>query len=142
MNKTKQTLALLTAAMVSSTALVPVFAQDTRHPVRSDVKQAMHNPVVKQAAIGGALGAAAGLFSRESSIWRGLGIGALTGAGTGLVSDSKTMNRHPLVKSTAQGAIVGTGTSAVFRRSKGKGALVGAGAGAGWHFLKDYFDKK
>lgn len=95
--------------------------------------------VVKQSAIGAGIGAATGYVSGESGLLRGAGIGAITGAGTGIVGSSSTLRNRPLIRSTAQGAIIGTGAAAVTRKSKVKGAVIGAGSGAGWHFLKDWF---
>jgi hypothetical protein len=96
--------------------------------------------VVKQAAVGAGIGAATGYISKESSIGRGAGIGAITGAGTGLLDSSNTLRRRPLIKDTAKGAVIGTGTSAVLRNNKLKGAAVGAGSGAAWHFVKKVFN--
>jgi hypothetical protein len=94
--------------------------------------------VVKQSAIGAGLGAATGYVSGESGLLRGAGLGAITGAGTGIVGSSSTLRNKPLVRSTAQGAIIGTGAAAITRKSKAKGALIGAGSGAGWHFLRSW----
>lgn len=98
--------------------------------------------VLKQSAIGAGIGAITGGVSERGTVLKGAGVGALTGAGTGLIDTSRTMERHPLLKNTAKGAVIGTGVSATTDRSKVKGAAVGAGAGAGWHLLKDYLDKK
>jgi YMGG-like Gly-zipper/Glycine-zipper domain len=96
--------------------------------------------VVKQAAVGAGIGAATGYISKESSIGRGAGIGAITGAGTGLIDSSSTLRNRPLIKDTAKGAVIGTGASAVLRNNKLKGAAIGAGSGAGWHFVKKVFN--
>ena len=134
MTNAKKALTAVTATLVVSSMTVVVSPVQAE----SDLK---HNPVVKQAAIGGAVGAAAGGLSKESSIWKGLGIGALVGAGTGLLDSSRALDDKPLVKDAAKGAAIGAGTGAVVDSGVGKGAAVGAGAGAGWHFLKKYLDK-
>ena len=136
MNIQTRTMALLTALTVSSVGLLPsAFAQEY-HPL-------LHNQIIKQGAVGAGVGAAAGLLGGHGrheghSVIRGAGVGALTGAGTGLVSRSKILRGHPLAKTTAQGAIIGTGASVIFHKSPAKGALLGAGVGAGWHFLDQY----
>jgi hypothetical protein len=103
-------------------------------------KDAFKNPIVKQSAVGAAVGLGAGMLSREGSPLKGAGIGALVGAGTGLMDTSTTLKNKPLLKSTAKGALIGTGAGAVMGTSKLKGAALGAAAGAGAHFIKDYMD--
>lgn len=100
------------------------------------------NDIVKQTAIGAGVGVAAGALSDESSALKGAGVGALAGAATGLIDYSGKLDRHPLVRNAAKGAIIGTGTSAVMNSGKVKGALVGAGAGAGYHLIRDYLDSR
>lgn len=96
------------------------------------------HPVVRDSAVGAAAGIGASALSGESSLLKGAGVGALAGAGTGLVSSSKLLHGKPLVKSSAEGAIIGTGASTIFGKSKLKGAAVGAAAGAGAHYLRKY----
>ncbi len=129
-------LVLNMAIVMGLSALTPVQAEDTR------TKRALRNPIVKQAAIGAVAGTIGGALSGETSAVKGAGIGALTGAGTGLIDTSSTMNRKPLLKSTAKGAVIGTGVSAVAGRGKVKGAVVGAGVGAGAHVLNDYLNRR
>lgn len=131
----KMTLAslLLTLFMAS---LTPFASAEDRWSLDNLVKK----PVVKQAAIGAAAGAAGGALSDRASIGKGAFAGALAGAGTGLVSQSRYFNDKPLIKNTVQGAIVGTGASYALGTNKLKGAAVGAGGGAGYHYIRRYLD--
>lgn len=113
------------------------YFEPVNNSAKSQIKGALANPVVKQAAIGAAVGAAAGLFSDKSSVLRSAGIGTLVGAGTGLVGSSQSLQNRPMVKTALQGAIIGTGASAVTRNSALKGALLGGAAGAGAQYVKD-----
>jgi hypothetical protein len=101
------------------------------------------HPMQKSAAIGAGVGAvgggAAGLISGRGIV-RGAAIGAGTGAGVGVIRSSQIMRRHPIVKNTATGALVGLGVGwASSRRGStiGKTAAVGAAAGLGWGLLKN-----
>ncbi|MGE0201815.1 MAG: hypothetical protein AB7P76_12730 [Candidatus Melainabacteria bacterium] len=127
--------AVMTAGLLSA-GLAPVsFAQSYDYGTGSKTKT-----VVRQAAIGAGIGALGGALTERTSIGRGLGVGALTGAGTGLIETSDSMQRHPLVKNTLQGAVIGTGTSVARRGDTARGAVIGAGAGAGWHLLRNYLN--
>lgn len=99
-------------------------------------------PVVKQAAIGTAIGAGAGLFTHKTSVGKGALAGGLTGAGTGALSQAKYFKDKPLIRNTLQGAVVGTGTSYATDSNRLKGAAVGAGAGAGYHYIRKYIDDR
>ncbi len=131
---TRKSLSFLTAALFALLMFSPVSFADDR--------SLMRNPMVKQTAIGAGVGAAAGALSRETSVVKGAGIGALTGLGTGAIDSTGVLNRRPLVRSAAKGAVIGTGASAVMDRSKMKGAAVGAGAGAGYHLIRDYMNNR
>ena len=98
-------------------------------------------PAVKQGVVGAAVGAGVGALSDRSTVTRGAVTGAATGVGTGLVTQSKILRDKPLVRNTAQGAIIGTGASYATHRDAASGAVVGAGAGAGYHFLKKYLNR-
>lgn len=137
-------LTILKPKALLTLSLLTVFGVNTMMPAQAEdrTRRALRNPIVKQAAIGTAAGAVGGVLSGETSVLKGAGIGALTGAGTGLIDTSSTMNRKPLVKSTAKGAVIGTGVSAVAGRGKVKGAAVGAGVGAGAHLLNDYINRR
>lgn len=102
--------------------------------------KALKNPMVKQALVGAGVGAAASLFTDRTSLLRGAGVGALVGAGTGLVDNSDTLADKPLLRSSLKGAAIGTGVSALGRHNTLKGAAVGAGVGAGAHYLKNYLN--
>ncbi|MBX2860129.1 MAG: hypothetical protein KTR14_02770 [Vampirovibrio sp.] len=127
----KKSMALSIAVMATAVILAPGSAlagEKTRN-------------VVKHSAIGAGVGAITGGLSERGSVLRGAGVGALTGAGTGVVDNSDTLRDRPLIRNTAKGAIIGTGVSATTKRSKLKGAAVGAGAGAGFQLLKDYLNR-
>ncbi|MCE3235536.1 MAG: hypothetical protein K0Q50_1716 [Vampirovibrio sp.] len=97
-------------------------------------------PFVKQAAVGAAIGAGAGVLSDRTSVGRGAVAGGLAGAGTGALSQSKYLRNKPLLKNTLQGAVIGTGTSYATRSDKVTGAVLGAGAGAGYHYIRKYMN--
>jgi hypothetical protein len=110
---------------------------------RDDRTYWQRHPMQKGAAIGGGVGAAggaiAGLISGRGLL-RGAAIGAGTGAGVGVVRTSQTMKRHPVVRDTATGGLVGLGLGwASSRRGStiGKTAGVGAAGGFGYALLKD-----
>jgi len=101
------------------------------------------HPMQKGAAIGAGVGAVGGGITGLISgrgIVRGAAIGAGTGAGVGMVRTSQTLKRHPVIRDTATGGLVGLGLGwASSRRGNtiGKTAGVGAAAGLGWGLLKD-----
>jgi len=92
--------------------------------------------VVRNAAIGAGAGAILGGVSKEGSALRGAGYGALSGAGTGLINNSKTLNGHPVVRDSLKGAAIGAGASAAMGKNSVKGAGVGAGTGALWGWFR------
>jgi hypothetical protein len=112
-----------------------VYVENT---TQSRARSVARDPIVKQAAIGAALGAGAGALTDKSTVLRGAGIGVLTGAGSGLIDSSRSLEGKPLVKSGLKGAVIGTGASAVTRNNKLKGAAIGGAAGAGVHVIRDY----
>jgi hypothetical protein len=104
------------------------------------------HPKVKGAVIGTGAGAGAGALTGLISgkgIARGAAIGAGTGAGVGILQGSKIMQRHKLVKDTAQGSLVGLGLSMAATRGHGSGkkvagaTAIGGALGLGAGFLKD-----
>ncbi len=99
-------------------------------------------PVVKQGVVGAAAGAAVGALSDRSSVGKGAVTGAAVGVGTGLMTQSRFLRDKPLLRNAAQGAVIGTGASYVTGKSKVKGAAIGAGGGAGYHYVKKYLDKR
>lgn len=106
--------------------------------LKTKTQNALKNPIVKQAAVGAAVGTAASLFSDRTSVLKGAGVGALVGAGTGLVDKSTTLEDKPLARSALKGVAIGTGASIISHKSMLKGAILGAGAGTGVHYLKKY----
>jgi hypothetical protein len=99
-------------------------------------------PAVKQGAIGAAAGAAVGAFSDRSSVGKGAITGAAVGVGTGLMTQSQFFRDKPLLRNAAQGAVIGTGASYATGRSKTNGAVLGAGGGAGYHYVRKYLDRR
>ncbi len=99
-------------------------------------------PAVKQGAIGAAAGAAVGALSDRTSVGKGAVTGAAVGVGTGLLTQSKYFRDKPLLRNTAQGAVIGTGAGYATGRSKLDGAVLGAGGGAGYHYIKKYMDRR
>jgi hypothetical protein len=108
----------------------------------SFAEKLIDKPMVKQAAVGAAAGVAVGALSDRASVGKAAATGAVVGAGTGLVSQSKYFKDKPLLRRSIQGAAIGTGASYATGRDKATGAVVGAGSGAGYHFIKQYLDKK
>lgn len=97
-------------------------------------------PIVRDAAVGTAIGVGAGMLTHQTSVGRGAITGAVTGAGMGAVRQSKYFQDKPLLRNTAQGAILGTGASYATDSNRLRGAALGAGAGAGYHYLRKYMD--
>lgn len=90
--------------------------------------------------VGTAAGALTGLISGKG-VFRGAAIGAGTGAGVGIVGNSETLKRHPIVRDTAVGTISGAGialssTKRGKLRNMGKGAGVGAAMGMALGLLR------
>lgn len=139
-------LGLLTVATVSSQYFcLPADAQYRGYVNRQNtgVKGFFNrHPKVKSATIGAgvgtAAGAATGLISGRG-VGRGALIGAGAGAGVGLIRSSRTLQRHPIVKHTATGSVVGLGLGMAAGRGRRpglKGAAVGAGVGLGLGVLQ------
>jgi hypothetical protein len=86
--------------------------------------------ILKGGLVGAGIGAGAGLLL-DRPVGRTALVGAGVGAGTQAVRYSRTMRRHPIVKTAAYGALAGTGVSAATGRRLGKGALWGGAIGTG-----------
>jgi hypothetical protein len=104
------------------------------------------HPKVKSAAVGAGVGTAAGALTglvTHKGVMRGAVIGAGAGAGVGLIHESQTMKRHPIVKDVAEGTAVATALGLAAHRGphEGKHALqlgaVGGAAGLGVGLLKN-----
>lgn len=109
----------------------------------ADVRDWLGNDIVKQGAIGAGVGAITGVVREDGpSTVKSAGIGAVTGAAGGAIDHTGVLDNNPLARRAAKGAIYGTGGSAVLGKSKIKGAAVGAGTGAGYHYLKKYLDNR
>ncbi len=96
--------------------------------------------VLTHTAVGAAGGAVLGGASDRQTLGKGALYGGAAGLGTGLVNNSKTMQRRDGLRRTTTGAIVGAGAGASSGHGAIKGTAVGAGAGLGWHVLKERFD--
>jgi len=130
----KNSLAVLLLAAIIGTIPAGAFAE------QSTLKKVLAKPIVKQAAVGAAIGAGAGVLSDRTSIGKGALAGGLAGAGTGAISQSRYLKGKPLVRNTLEGAVIGTGASYALGKDKAKGAVLGAGAGAGYHYIRKYMD--
>lgn len=95
------------------------------------------SPSVKSGIAGGGIGLGAAALTKHMGLWHGTWVGAAYGAGFGLMDESFFFKRHPLMRRTAKGAIVGLGAATVTGAAAlGPAAAVGAGVGAGIHLLK------
>ena len=91
---------------------------------------------VKSGVAGAGIGLGAAALT-EHNLLRGSLIGGACGLGVGLMDESYFFKRHPLIRRTAKGAAIGMGAAAVTTAAAlGPAAAVGAGVGAGIHFLK------
>jgi hypothetical protein len=138
----------LTQTSLAETTYRKVYDPQTRqyyyvpeNSLRSQTRSALKNPVVKQAAIGAAVGAASGLLSDRTSVVKGAGIGALVGAGTGYMDKSQALQDKPLARTALKGAAIGTGAGLISGHGFVKGALIGAAGGAGVHYFKNYLNQ-
>ncbi len=95
-------------------------------------------PMARQAAIGAAAGVAAGALSDRMSVGKGALTGAVVGAGTGYMSQNNTLATRPLLRQTLKGALVGVGVGYAADYNVLKGGLIGAGSGAGYHYVRKY----
>jgi hypothetical protein len=95
--------------------------------------------ILKGGLVGAGIGAGGGLLTGRS-VGRTALIGAGLGAGVQATRYSRTMRRHPILKTAAYGALTGTGVSAMTGdgRRLGRGALWGGGIGAGLGALSHY----
>ena len=87
--------------------------------------------ILKGGLVGAGIGAGAGVLLNKP-VGRTAILGTGIGAGTQAVRYSRTMNRHPIVKTAAYGALAGAGASQLTREgSIKKGTLWGAAIGTG-----------
>src|ERR1044072_4583879 len=98
----KSAIAALTMASVAGLAIPSAHAAEW-----GDLDNLIRKPVVKQAAIGAAAGAAGGLLSDRVAAGRGILAGGIAGAGSGLLSQSRYFDDKPLVRNALQGGIIG-----------------------------------
>ncbi|MEM0951661.1 MAG: hypothetical protein AAGI66_05905 [Cyanobacteria bacterium P01_H01_bin.74] len=134
-------LASLAILMLSICFVVPLAAHADNNSGWS-LNSVTSSQIFRHAAIGTAAGAGAGILSDKTSIGRGAVVGGVTGAGSGVVGTMDYLKNKPLLRNTAQGAVIGTGTGYALRSSKWKGAVIGAGAGAGTHYVRRYINDR
>jgi hypothetical protein len=106
--------------------------------IKAGAKDAWHSPVIKKGAMGAGIGLGAAALSEKNLLKGGL-VGAGVGAGMGAMDNSYYFNRHPLMRRASKGALVGAGAASVTGiAGMLPAAAVGAGVGAGVHYLKKY----
>jgi cell wall-associated NlpC family hydrolase len=136
-----------TKSKPSSLQQARIQRASTRRSVHTVYRQPrtfwQRHPMIKDAAIGGGVGAAAGgvtgLISHRG-IMHGALVGAGAGAGVGAIHASKTMRRHPYMRDAAEGGVAGLGLGLAASRGSGAplaGAGIGAAAGLGYRFFKN-----
>jgi hypothetical protein len=106
--------------------------------IRDGFKDLWQSPTIKKGVMGAGIGLGAAALT-ERHLGRGSLIGLGVGAGVGAMDESRYFSRHPLVRRTGKGALVGVGAAA----ATGAAALlpaaaVGAGIGAGIHYIKTH----
>jgi hypothetical protein len=106
--------------------------------IKTGVKSAWRDPMVKQGTIGAGIGLGAAALTEHNLLKGGL-VGAGVGAGMGAMDKSQYFREHPLVRRSGKGAMVGAGAAAVTGAAALlPAALVGAGVGAGVHYIKTH----
>jgi hypothetical protein len=97
-----------------------------------------HAPSVRNGLLGAGAGVGVAALT-ERNLLRGGLIGAGVGVGVGAMDESYYFKRHPLVRRTSKGALVGLGAAAATSAAALlPAAAVGAGIGAGVHYLKTH----
>lgn len=93
--------------------------------------------ILKGGLVGAGVGTGAALLT-DKPLGKTAVLGAGIGAGTQAVRYSKTLRRHPVLKTAAYGGLAGAGVGHFTRSgSIGKGALWGSAIGAGVGVLRD-----
>jgi hypothetical protein len=101
------------------------------HHSRAGLVDYQTGKILKGGLIGAGIGAGTGLLL-EGNVGRNALIGAGLGAGTQAIRYSRTMRRHPIMKTAGYGALTGVGVSALTRHGNlGTGALIGGALGTG-----------
>lgn len=103
---------------------------------RSGLVDYQTGKIIKGGLVGAGIGAGTGLLL-DRNVGRSALVGAGLGAGTQAMRYSRTMRRHPVLKTAGYGALTGIGVSELSRGNLGKGALWGGGIGAGLGILRD-----
>lgn len=116
--------------------LFGLLTTTTLLPAQSYALDSDTGNVLKQSAIGAGAGAILGGVSRDGSALKGAGIGALSGAGSGMLDNSDSLRSRPIVKDALKGAAIGAGASGATGNSLLKGGALGGAVGAGWGWLR------
>lgn len=123
----------------------PLQASVAAHPpktISDKISDGFHDlwksPSLKSGIAGAGIGLGAAAVTKEA-LWHGTWVGAAYGAGIGLMDESYFFKRHPFVRRSGKGALIGLGAATVTGAAAlGPAAAVGAGIGAGIHYLKTH----
>lgn len=104
--------------------------------IAGGVSDLWKSPSVKSGIAGAGIGLGTAALTKHVGLWHGTWLGAAYGVGFGMMDEMNFFKRHPLMRKTAKGAVVGLGAAAVSGAAAlGPAAAVGAGVGAGIHLL-------
>jgi hypothetical protein len=97
-----------------------------------------HSPTIRKGVVGAGAGVGMAALTERNLLKGGL-IGAGVGVGASAMDDSYYFKRHPLVRRTGKGALIGLGAAAATSAAALlPAAAVGAGIGAGIHYIKTH----
>lgn len=97
-----------------------------------------HSPTMRKGVVGAGAGVGMAALTDRNLLKGGL-IGAGVGIGASAMDDSYYFSRHPLVRRTGKGALIGLGAAAATSAAALlPAAAVGAGIGAGIHYIKSH----
>lgn len=95
-----------------------------------------HSPTLRKGVVGAGAGVGVAALAERNLLKGGL-IGAGVGIGASAMDDSYYFSRHPLVRRTSKGALIGLGAAAATSAAALlPAAAVGAGIGAGIHYIQ------
>lgn len=104
----------------------------------SGVQDIWRSSFIKKSIVGAGAGLGVAALA-ERNLLRGSLIGAGVGASLGVMDNSPYFNQHPLVRHTSKGALIGVGAAAATSAAAlFPAAAVGAGIGAGIHYVKSH----
>ena len=106
--------------------------------ISGGVRDFWKSPSVKSGVAGAGIGLGAAALV-EKNLWHGTWVGAAYGVGVGLMDESSYFKKHPMMRRTAKGAVIGLGAATVTGAAAlAPAAAVGAGVGLGVHYLKTH----